>query len=230
MKGYVGVTTSFLSRRLAEHLSERDAGKKRNHRLNWLRKIAPATPVVDTLETCREAEMFEREKFWIRTMLAFGYELVNGTEGGEGRKGPLPESAKVKLSAINLGKKLSAETRARMKMAIRLRGAAMSGEMRQRWARATTGERGRMLGPAHAASTASWRTVERRALHTAVMSRLWKDPGYRDKNVESRYIRWAGTYGFKMLAEMIGERTTPFKPVTPIAKRGAGRRSVLPLS
>ena len=84
---YIGKTSYPLRDRLARHIYEA-VSTKRNHRVNWLRKILAegVRPVCELLDTVAGDGCAEE-----RQMIAFcrlmGARLTNNTDGGEGRLG-----------------------------------------------------------------------------------------------------------------------------------------------
>lgn len=115
---YIGFTELTLNKRLNYHLKEAKNPKSNpTHKINWLRKLLKENkiPLIILIE---ETENYiEKEIFWISEYIKNGEELTNGTTGGDGRKGPLPESAKKKLSEINKGKSPTLETREKISKA-----------------------------------------------------------------------------------------------------------------
>jgi len=82
---YVGMSTN-CDNRFKQHIKE-VKGKKRNHRLNWVKGLLDENllPILKIIEETSFEEKESREKYWIAY---YGREnLVNGTDGGEGKIG-----------------------------------------------------------------------------------------------------------------------------------------------
>lgn len=123
---YIGKTKDCLTR-LKWHLKEARRHKARAHKNHWIRSLLAKNemPLIEVIDEVEETDWQERERFWISWFRKMGFNLVNGTDGGEGvhnpspqtrlhmseaHKGkgrPQPESAKIKLRAARLGKPLS---------------------------------------------------------------------------------------------------------------------------
>lgn len=113
---YIGYTEKTLNERLAYHIKESANLKSNNtHKINWIRHLLSLElkPEIHLIELTDD---YSREIFWIAKMRNLGEKLTNGTDGGDGRKGPLPQSAKDKLRNINLGKKCSEATKAKLSL------------------------------------------------------------------------------------------------------------------
>ena len=85
---YVGLTEGAVARRFARHGANARAGK-RTPFYDWLRKQAPGSVVVDTLEgvsTSRSA-LGAAEIRWIAALREAGHRLLNLTDGGLGPTG-----------------------------------------------------------------------------------------------------------------------------------------------
>jgi hypothetical protein len=113
---YVGKTQD-TNKRLREHLCEARMGKRRDHRLHWLRKLASCSvePVISILETGKGDGWKEAERKWIKHFRDMGARLVNGTDGGEGVD-LTPEIRAKMLAAMR-----SPEHRAKISAALRRR-------------------------------------------------------------------------------------------------------------
>lgn len=169
---YVGITSTSLEKRLYQHIKEAK-GKTKSHRCNWIRKlisegIQPKIELLDVLPTWEAA--CEAEIKSIATLLEFGYNLVNGTLGGEGSFGmKLSSETKQKISEAGkgntycLGRRLSEETKRKIgeanrgmkhspetkqKIGMRTRGKNLSLEIKQKMSEA---HKGKVFSPAHRA-------------------------------------------------------------------------------
>lgn len=99
----IGVTHKDERVRLQEHLKEARRGVK-NHRCNWLRRLA-SPPSVAVLEWVRPEHRADREKYWIALFRDYGHRLVNGTDGGDGAAGrPVSMETRKKIS-VTLAKR-----------------------------------------------------------------------------------------------------------------------------
>ena len=97
------------------------------HRVHWIQKLISegVRPTVEILEECLPGEDFKAKEIeWIAAYKAIGFDLVNGTDGGEGMLGAktflgrnhTPEAI-AKNRAAHLGRKASPETRAKQSAA-----------------------------------------------------------------------------------------------------------------
>ena len=83
---YVGKTVHTLQRRLSQHLYDSRTKEKRNHRLNWIKKIVDKgqLPIIEEIDKCKWNESQEREQYWIKFYRESNIDLINETDGGEG--------------------------------------------------------------------------------------------------------------------------------------------------
>lgn len=82
---YVGRTTNKLAYRLTNHIN--DAKKEGNKRATWIksltnRGVKPIIEEIDIAETWEESELLEQ--LYISLFKSWGFDLKNGTIGGEG--------------------------------------------------------------------------------------------------------------------------------------------------
>ncbi len=113
---YVGATSYPLQDRLARHCTP-SALKKSNHKTYWVRALLKQglRPVIEEVESYSSAElMFQMENYWIEQFRAWGFDLVNGSDGGKGRPGPKSVEHRLKLAQTLTGKKHSKATREKM--------------------------------------------------------------------------------------------------------------------
>lgn len=124
---YVGITSKTLSRRLNNHLVD----KEKTHKVNWIKKLTRdgLRPEIFVIEEWfgDYDSLKQREIYWIARLKSKGYRLVNGTLGGDGTVGrvvtkeqrehhsksmrgrkfpdrkPMSQSSKDHLSKINKG-------------------------------------------------------------------------------------------------------------------------------
>lgn len=97
MKNYIYILTDPISNdvryvgksinpdvRVRKHISEAKTGKTNNHRINWIKSLLnqnlrPNMEIID--ETNDDWVLLE--EYWISQFITWGFNLVNGTEGGE---------------------------------------------------------------------------------------------------------------------------------------------------
>lgn len=117
---YVGKAVNVLYR-FNRHLGPKELLKDETHKTRWIRKLLSLglSPELVILEETDEEHWAERERWWIEHLRTQGFILTNSTDGGEGvafgSKRP-PEHCK-KISQGMLGRKVSAETRAKISAA-----------------------------------------------------------------------------------------------------------------
>jgi hypothetical protein len=99
--------------------------RQHNRRVAWLKALVHENlrPEIVVLEEAENAESLEPlEKQAIAHYREMGFDLVNGTDGGEGVSGrTVSEETRAKIRAARLGRTYSEETRARMAEAQRAR-------------------------------------------------------------------------------------------------------------
>lgn len=143
---YVGKTRQErCQQRLQEHCND----NVRNHRTNWVKSVLKAgrKPTLIPIEDLETSEMAcDAEKFYIAYFKYLGFNLVNGTEGGEGCFGrPHSLETKNKISikkmgnAIWKGRKHSTETIQKMKQ--KHKGKIISQEQREKIRKTLTGRK-----------------------------------------------------------------------------------------
>lgn len=79
--------------------------KEKTHKANWIRSLfrAGQTPILEILDEVPESEWSFWEREWIRLYRALGFDLTNGTDGGEG--GIPTVETRAKMSAALSGEK-----------------------------------------------------------------------------------------------------------------------------
>lgn len=102
---YIGLTCKGAEHRLKSH--KRDA---KNHMhlpvYRWMVKHGKDTIQVTVLETSSDYETLKtREIFWIADFREKGFDLLNLTDGGEGRRMKLSDEHKAKISSFHKGHK-----------------------------------------------------------------------------------------------------------------------------
>lgn len=146
---YVGKTIELPRRRLAIHrrdaTSSKNTRQQRTHCSRWLRRLygiglQPRLAIIETVPPGGDWAAAERK--WIAFFSARS-RLTNITSGGEGLTGiKRGESFRRLMSAMNIGKKMSADSRRLMReawtperkaaLSSRVRGCKMSALARQR--------------------------------------------------------------------------------------------------
>ena len=84
---YIGKTTDNLKKRLTGHIYT--SKKVKNHRCNWIKSIIDKgkLPIITFLDSCSWDNSQNLEIYWIAQFRAWGFNLVNATDGGEGNLG-----------------------------------------------------------------------------------------------------------------------------------------------
>lgn len=145
---YIGVTKKPLSRRLREHILDRD----RTHKTDWIKSLRKKElmPSINLIEDgLTVAEAFEKEMQYIKLFKSFGARLTNCSDGGEGNKGyRYTDEQKLRMSRIHkgkagfwTGKKRSEETK--QKISDKLKGVRLSEERKQNMSRERKGRKGK---------------------------------------------------------------------------------------
>jgi hypothetical protein len=157
---YIGKTTESLERRMSAH--RRDAKSlRRRHVYNWWRSLE-GEPVLRVLAQCQASAAGSMERTLIAAFRAKGARLTNLTDGGEGVPGRVcsPET-RAKMSASNVGKKRTAETRARISAA--QKGRVHSAERR---AKNSAANKGKKLTEEHKARISAAQKGKRHSAET----------------------------------------------------------------
>lgn len=120
---YIGKILQPPSKRLGVHLREAASGN-RTRRSNWIKSVLSSggEVVIRVLEIHESSDkeklnpiLCEREKLWIAGGRRQGWNLTNGTDGGEGIVGHKhTEETKEKMRVAATGRINSPETRAKM--------------------------------------------------------------------------------------------------------------------
>jgi len=86
--------------------------KMSTHKVHWIQSLLTIgkVPILQILEECDESVWAETERKWIAYYRELGYNLTNGTNGGEGTFHPTDGTRK-KMSKWQIGKIVSEETR-----------------------------------------------------------------------------------------------------------------------
>lgn len=80
---YVG-KTKFISKRYGSHINE--SKKKRTHKEKWINKVLlnGGKIIIEILDMCDDEISDDIESYWISQFKCWGFNLVNGTIGGDG--------------------------------------------------------------------------------------------------------------------------------------------------
>ncbi len=109
---YIGKSDSPQTR-LKNHIQEAKQRNK-NHRDKWINSLSEL-PFLKIIEETTYGQWQEREMFWIKYYKDKGFNLVNGTNGGEGSNGFKGRTHTIenrkKFSENRLGEKTSQETK-----------------------------------------------------------------------------------------------------------------------
>lgn len=149
---YIGKTVN-PAKRFTAHLTEARQNKEHNYRIHWLRSLLEngLHPEFEMLAQVPDAEWKKWEVEYIAAFRLLGFDLVNGSEGGEGfgagenhpnfgkpglRLGKIPwnkglpqtSQTRAKISAAKLGKKRSLESRINQGAALKGRPSSMLGK------------------------------------------------------------------------------------------------------
>lgn len=109
---YIGKTCQTLQIRLWNHKSS----KGNNHRCKWIQSLLKQglAPTIRAVEVV-EGNGSEEEIYWIGQFKAWGFRLVNATDGGEGCLGIIrTQEWKDNIGKGNKGKKLTQEVKDRI--------------------------------------------------------------------------------------------------------------------
>lgn len=112
---YVGWTCN-PAKRMGQHLSD----VANTHKVHWIQSCLangdkPRMQIIEVMENGTEAQVIEREVFWIATFREQGCKLTNGTNGGQGALGYThTEETRKKMSLASLFKDQSVEARQRL--------------------------------------------------------------------------------------------------------------------
>lgn len=108
---YIGFTSrNSLENRLSEHLKDRRKTKKGS----WIKSLTVQNlkPVIEIIDYCNKENWKDLEIYWIGQFRAWGFNLTNLTNGGEGALGyKCSKEQNIKNSLRNKGKIITQETR-----------------------------------------------------------------------------------------------------------------------
>jgi hypothetical protein len=122
---YVGKTGRSLKLRLKEHMLPKRL-VQHTHKNCWLKQLGGLglRPIIEEVERCdTEPEIYDAEIFYVAYFRSLGFDLTNGTAGGEGLTGiKRPERSKAwrkRLGAAHRGKTISQEQREKLSQVLR---------------------------------------------------------------------------------------------------------------
>lgn len=153
---YIGQSATGLSR-IKEHWAPSRLAKERTRCRNWIMQLLSLglKPEYRIVEVCAVDALDETEMRWIAHCRAVGYDLLNHTDGGKGRRGYAhTEATKALIAARAKGRRPSAEALFHMSLASRrpeniehcrhmahLPRKPMTAKQRQRYSDARRGKR-----------------------------------------------------------------------------------------
>lgn len=176
---YVGITTLLLEERLKDTLVEHG---RPTYKLNWLAKLKRLglSPTIILLETVTTtvADLFDKEVEWIALLLALGFSLVNGDEGGKGGISRCRSTQSPKSRPPT-----SAETRAKMSASLLALWQDPLYRENQLKVRNTPEHRAKA-----SQATKKLMTPEVRQHLSETSSACWKDPEYRANQVRQYFL------------------------------------------
>jgi len=94
---YIGYSKN-PKERYFNHLCTTKLKTKKN---SWIKSLKrkDLNPILDLLDECSSIEeVHDLEVYWISQFKTWGFDLVNGTLGGEGREAPVKNETKIKIS------------------------------------------------------------------------------------------------------------------------------------
>lgn len=103
---YIGKTKQTLNKRLDNHIY----GKSTSHKKSWIISLLKQNkfPIIEELETVLEEEWRNSEIYWISQFKAWGFNLTNMTDGGDGVE--YTKEVREKIRKSHKGRKQSKET------------------------------------------------------------------------------------------------------------------------
>lgn len=113
---YCGITSKSLKRRFQQHIT--NSRLEKCYRSYWISSLLNQNlePIMVKIDEVPEENWQIAEIVWIASFRAQGFDLVNGTDGGDGLMNPSQE-ARARISAAHLGTKRSLESREKMSKA-----------------------------------------------------------------------------------------------------------------
>lgn len=133
---YIGKTKSSLKYRLSQHIHDSLNNGTGTHKKAWIKGLIlkGVTPIIEILDIVQPQMCWkELERYWIGQLKAWGYNLVNMTDGGDGNQNQImseesklkkskalrgrkrPKHVVEKIKLAHLGKKLSESTKEKLR-------------------------------------------------------------------------------------------------------------------
>lgn len=120
---YVGYTTVGLDRRLKRHMKDVENVDLHTRKINWIRKHGVENIRTSLIQRCESVEEMKAvEIHWIAEYRRQGFDLKNGTNGGDGTVGMIfTEDQRKKWSEVQMKRFQSEEARAAQSTAMKKR-------------------------------------------------------------------------------------------------------------
>jgi hypothetical protein len=106
---YIGKTVGKLNYRLSAHISEAKSGRCRNHKNSWVvsllkQDLMPTIELLDEIPYTTDWEWLEQ--YWISQFRAWGFSIINMTDGGDGNKNQIFSRESIDKRTANIQKKI----------------------------------------------------------------------------------------------------------------------------
>jgi hypothetical protein len=114
---YVGKTSRSIKARYYQHIC---VSSDSSYRANWIKSLNKVNlkPIIKELDVC-ESDGNDLERYWISQFKAWGFRLVNLTDGGEGVSGYKRDAEfSARMSNVHKGKEVSDITRDKIRESI----------------------------------------------------------------------------------------------------------------
>lgn len=121
MSFYIGKTTRTLEKRLSEHIIERNRKSKNRRPISDFisclikDKVLPSIEVIQEYKNISLYDLNNWERYFIRWFKGYNYNLLNATDGGDGRSNYLAsDESRKKMSIARKGRKHTKDTKIKM--------------------------------------------------------------------------------------------------------------------
>lgn len=168
--------------------------KGKTHRSCWIKSlvlqgISPKFEIIETITSPKPGEWEQSEKFWIHSFKLMGYNLTNGTEGGDGLSNPTKE-IREKIGSALRGRKHTPEQNAGHSAI--LRGRRHTPEHILKCKIARTGLKRSEAFKEHMRKVSKGRpkSEEHKLKLSEAITKLQSDPEYRRLMSERMKVRW----------------------------------------